>query len=106
MKLSTIFCNRFVHLDGAAVAALNLFPQPGTSVNSPAYKWHSILGVLDRCRTPQGHRLVAQWIKQPLRNIDTIRDRHEIVECLVDGVSARCELYDVLMKRIPDVLVC
>lgn len=55
--------NRFVHLDAAAVSALNLLPKPGTSIKSPAYKWQSILGVLDRCQTPQGHRLMAQWIK-------------------------------------------
>lgn len=87
------------------MSALNLLPKPGTSVNSPAYKWQSILGVLDRCRTPQGHRLMAQWIKQPLRNMDTIKDRHDIVECFVDASSGRQELYDDYLKNIPDVLV-
>lgn len=96
---------RFVHLDAAAVSALNLLPKPGTDINSLAYKWQSILGVLDRCQTPQGHRLMAQWIKQPLRNEDLIRDRHNIVQCFVDASTARLELHDEHMKRMPDILV-
>lgn len=62
-KIILMNLNRFVHLDAAAVSALNLLPKPGTPLNSPAYKWQSILGVLDRCQTPQGHRLMSQWIK-------------------------------------------
>lgn len=62
-KMVLMNLNRFVHLDAAAVSALNLLPKPGTAINSPAYKWQSILGVLDRCQTPQGHRLMAQWVK-------------------------------------------
>lgn len=62
-KIISMNLNRFVHLDAAAVSALNLLPKPGTSINSAAYKWQSILGVLDRCQTPQGHRLMAQWVK-------------------------------------------
>lgn len=61
--IETMNLNRFVHLDAAAVSALNLLPKLGTSITSSAYKWQSILGVLDRCQTPQGHRLMAQWIK-------------------------------------------
>lgn len=61
--VETMNLNRFVHLDAAAVSALNLLPKPGTSIASSAYRWQSILGVLDRCQTPQGHRLMAQWIK-------------------------------------------
>lgn len=48
---------------------------------------------------------MAQWVKQPLRNADTIKDRHDIVECLVDASSARSELHDVYMKKMPDVMV-
>lgn len=62
-KIILMNLNRFVHLDAAAVSALNLLPKPGTAINTPAYKWQSILGVLDRCQTPQGHRLMAQWVK-------------------------------------------
>ncbi len=95
----------FVHLDAAAVSALNLLPKPGTPLHSLAYKWQSILGVLDRCKTPQGHRLMAQWIKQPLRNEAVIKDRHDIVQCFIDASNARTDLHDGYMKKTPDVMV-
>lgn len=104
-KLSLLNLERFVYLDAAAVSALNLLPKSGTPHNSPAYRWQSILGVLDRCRTPQGHRLMAQWIRQPLRNEAIIRDRHDIVQHFVDASSTRAELHEEYLKRIPDILV-
>lgn len=48
---------------------------------------------------------MAQWIKQPLRSEDLIKDRHNIVQCFVDASTARSELYDEHLKRLPDVLV-
>lgn len=104
-KIVLMNLNRFVHLDAAAVSALNLLPKPGTSTSSPAYKWQSILGVLDRCKTPQGHRLMAQWIKQPLRNEELIKDRHSIVECFVDASTTRSDLYEEHLNRMPDILM-
>lgn len=71
-KIVLMNLSRFVHLDAAAVSALNLLPKPGTSVTSSAYKWQSILGVLDRCQTAQGHRLMAQWIKVSFQLLKTI----------------------------------
>lgn len=94
-------------------------------------KWFRII-VVDRCQTPQGHRLMAQWVKvsfilwfflrsskdifrqlmsisialqQPLRNEELIKDRHNIVECFVDASTARSELYEEHLKRMPDILV-
>ncbi|XP_058062872.1 DNA mismatch repair protein spellchecker 1 [Anopheles bellator] len=104
-QLGAVDFNRYVHLDAAAIAALNLFPKPGTGINSQAYRWHSLLGVLDRCRTPQGHRLVAQWIRQPLRDYETIKDRHDIVECFVKDSTARTELYNNHLKKLPDIML-
>ncbi|XP_055379270.1 DNA mismatch repair protein spellchecker 1 [Condylostylus longicornis] len=95
--------NRFVRLDAAAIAALNILPQPGSNPSSPAYHWQSVLGVLDYCCTPQGHRLMAQWIKQPLRNEATLKDRHDIVECLLDSRNSLNELHDDYLKRLPDI---
>lgn len=104
-KLSLLNLDRFVYLDAAAVYALNLLPKAGTPINSPSYRWQSILGVLDRCQTPQGHRLMAQWVRQPLRNEEIIRERHDIVENFVEASTTRAEIHEEYLKRVPDILV-
>lgn len=96
---------RFVHLDAAAVSALNLFPTISYTSNSTANKWESVYGVLDNCRTAQGKRLMAQWVKQPLRSLELIVDRHDIVESLLTNNTIREDLYNMQMKSLPDILV-
>lgn len=95
----------FVHLDSAAVAALNIMPKPGTHPSMPSYRWQSILGVLDHCRTPQGHRLMSQWVKQPLRSSEILNDRHNIVQCLLESPETLDMLSLDYLKRIPDILM-
>lgn len=71
----------------------------------PSYRWQSILGVLDHCRTPQGHRLMAQWVKQPLRSAEILNDRHDIVQCLLESPETLDTLSLDYLKRIPDILM-
>lgn len=104
-ELKTLNLNRFVHLDGAAVSALNILPKPGTPMASSAFRWQSILGVLDLCRTAQGHRLMAQWVKQPLRSKEVLNDRHDVVQCLIESPSAMNSIHNDYLKRIPDILM-
>ncbi|ALC39938.1 spel1 [Drosophila busckii] len=104
-ELKQLDLKRFVHLDSAAVAALNIMPKPGTHPSMPSYRWQSILGVLDHCRTPQGHRLMSQWIKQPLRSCEILNDRHNIVQCLLESPETLDTLSLDYLKRIPDILM-
>ncbi|XP_075226942.1 DNA mismatch repair protein spel1 [Lycorma delicatula] len=98
--MNTLDQAHFVYLDAAAVSALNLLPAPGT----PAHQRHnSVLGLLDRCRTPQGHRLLSQWVKQPLKDKPAIIERHDVVECLVQDTELRQCLYEDHLRRIPDL---
>ena len=55
-----------LRLDAAAASALCLEPVPGEPVSS------SLLGLLNKCRTPQGQRLLVQWLKQPLMDKSSI----------------------------------
>ncbi|XP_071051016.1 DNA mismatch repair protein Msh2 isoform X2 [Onthophagus taurus] len=101
-KISTADIHRYVRLDTAALNALNLFPKPSTSARS---KSDSIFDVLDNCSTAQGRRLLEQWIKQPLRDINIINERLEVVEALVKNAEARSILSSGCLTRVPDVLV-
>ncbi|XP_055848504.1 DNA mismatch repair protein spellchecker 1 [Episyrphus balteatus] len=104
-ELKTLNLNRYVHLDAAAVSALNILPKPGTQISSPSFRWQSILGVLDQCRTAQGHRLMAQWVKQPLRSKEVLNDRHDVVQCLTESPTAMSSIHEDYLKRIPDILM-
>lgn len=99
-KMNTLDQARFVYLDAAAVSALNVLPAPGTPAHQ---RHHSVLGLLDRCRTPQGHRLLSQWVKQPLKDKAAIVERHDIVECLIEDTELRQALYEDHLRRIPDL---
>ncbi|KAI8121235.1 DNA mismatch repair protein spellchecker 1 [Lucilia cuprina] len=104
-QIKQLNLKRFVHLDAAAVSALNILPKPGTHFSSPSYRWQSVLGVLDHCRTAQGHRLMAQWVKQPLRSQEILNDRHNIVQCFLESPTTLNSLHEEFLKRIPDVLM-
>nr|CAD7573794.1 unnamed protein product [Timema californicum] len=99
-SLSTMNWSQYVHLDSAAVKALSLIPPP---VVTTSQAHHSVIGLMDRCKTPQGHRLLAQWMKQPLRDLNTILERQEIVRALIDDLEARQALTQEHLRRIPDI---
>lgn len=65
----------------------------------------TLLGVLDSTKTPMGGRLLREWILRPLTRLESINDRHDIVETfctnralLNDLRSALSEIRD--MERI------
>lgn len=102
-KIKQLEQSRYVRLDAAAVRALSIEPRSdipsGPNTGAP----NSILNLLDRCRTPQGHRLMAQWIRQPLRDFALIKERHDIVETLVKDNELRSSLMEDHLRRIPDL---
>ncbi|XP_018354792.1 PREDICTED: DNA mismatch repair protein Msh2 [Trachymyrmex septentrionalis] len=102
-KLNQIEQSRYIRLDSAAMKALNIEPHPDTIPTLHGNSVASILTLLDKCRTAQGHRLIAQWVRQPLKDLSLIKERHDIVELLVKNNELRSTLSDDYLKRIPDL---
>jgi DNA mismatch repair protein MutS len=46
---------------------------------------HTLAGVMDRCQSPMGSRLLRRWIQRPLRDRDTLAARYQAVECILMG---------------------
>lgn len=44
---------------------------------------HTLAGVMDRCRSPMGSRLLRRWIQRPLRDADVLRSRYQAIEILI-----------------------
>ncbi len=45
---------------------------------------HTLAGVMDRCQSPMGSRLLRRWIQRPLRDGDMLRARYQAVDVLAD----------------------
>jgi DNA mismatch repair protein MSH2 len=89
---------QFMRLDASAVRALHLMPGP-----RDGSKTMSLYGLLDHCRTPMGHRLLAQWLKQPLMSLNAIEKRQSLVEAFVEDTRLRQEMQEDHLRSMPDL---
>jgi len=46
---------------------------------------HTLAGIMDRCQSPMGSRLLKRWIQRPLRDTELLRGRYQAVEALLFG---------------------
>ena len=49
---------------------------------------HTLAGVMDRCQTAMGSRLLRRWVQRPLRDPLVLRGRYQAVEALLDTGAA------------------
>ncbi|KDE04567.1 DNA mismatch repair protein MSH2 [Microbotryum lychnidis-dioicae p1A1 Lamole] len=92
---------QYMKLDASALRALNLMPDP-TGMGSGGSKNMSVFGLLNRCKTSQGTRMLAQWLKQPLVNLHSIQQRQDLVECFFEDTALRRAVVNDYLKSMPD----
>jgi DNA mismatch repair protein MutS len=84
-NMSRIEEDRYVWLDKFTIRNLELF-------HSPYEGARTLIDVLDKTVSPMGGRLLKRWISLPLKNIQPINDRLDIVTFLFENREAREEI--------------
>jgi DNA mismatch repair protein MutS len=46
---------------------------------------HTLIGCMDRTLTPMGARLLREWLTRPLKNVEQIRSRQEVIATFCDA---------------------
>lgn len=109
-RLKKVNAQRYVRIDNAALYALNILPKPtfnseGAPVFTQTAKSYSLSGILNRCVTSQGKRLLEQWIKQPQKDLNLINERLDVVGCFVNDSEVRTLITKDALTKIPDLMV-
>ncbi|MDH3451589.1 MAG: DNA mismatch repair protein MutS, partial [Gammaproteobacteria bacterium] len=51
------------------------------------HREHTLAGVLDRCQSPMGSRLLRRWIQRPLRDPLVLKGRYQAIETLLSAAA-------------------
>lgn len=94
-QLKTCVGSAHVQVDEASQLNLEL-------VQSRAGSRHTLLHALDRTVTPMGSRKLRDWVLHPLRDLEALRARQQLVGALVREPFVLHELRSIL-KRVRDV---
>ena len=94
-KLSRIDEGKYVWLDKFTIRNLELiYPlSPGAS---------TLLNIIDKTDSPMGARQMRRWISLPLKDINSINERLNIVEFLKQNESIETEIHTEI-KKIGDI---
>ncbi|MFC4218712.1 DNA mismatch repair protein MutS [Flagellimonas marina] len=76
-KIQRIAEEEYVWMDRFTIRNLELY-------QSPHQNAVTLLDVIDNTISPMGGRLLKRWLALPLKNIDKIRQRHQVVSYLKD----------------------
>ena len=77
-RINRIAEDNYVWMDRFTVRNLELYNP--NSVNAV-----TLLDVIDKTISPMGGRLLKRWLALPLKNIDEIKNRHELVKFFIDS---------------------
>ncbi|NNK82302.1 MAG: DNA mismatch repair protein MutS, partial [Flavobacteriaceae bacterium] len=70
--------DEYVWMDKFTIRNLELY----TSTNFNAV---TLLNVIDKTISPMGGRMLKRWLALPLKNVEKIKSRHEVVQYLLDN---------------------
>jgi len=90
--ISRVDEDSYVWLDKFTVRNLELF-------NSPNENARTLIDIIDKTTSPMGARLLKRWVSMPLKEVQLINDRLNVVEYFLQNTEAK----DMLTSRIYEV---
>jgi DNA mismatch repair protein MutS len=94
-NLARIEENRYVWLDKFTVKNLELF-------HSPYEGARTLIDIMDRTISPMGGRLLKRWISLPLKDIQPVNERLDVVQYFVENCESKEEIAE-LIRHIGDL---
>ncbi|WP_298883019.1 DNA mismatch repair protein MutS [uncultured Polaribacter sp.] len=94
-RINRIAEDNYVWMDRFTVRNLELYNP--NSVNAV-----TLLDVIDKTISPMGGRLLKRWLALPLKNIDEIKNRHEMVKFFIDS-DEFSQTVTYQLKQISDI---
>ena len=94
-SLSRIEEDKYVWLDKFTIRNLELF-------HSPYEGAKTLIDIIDRTLSPMGGRLLKRWISLPLKDIQPINERLDIVQHMVEKGIFKDEI-TILLRQIGDL---
>jgi DNA mismatch repair protein MutS len=94
-SLSRIEENRYVWLDKFTIKNLELF-------HSPYEGARTLIDVMDRTISPMGGRLLKRWLSLPLKDIQPVNERLDVVQYFVENGLIKDEIGG-LIRQIGDL---
>ncbi|KAK9821426.1 hypothetical protein WJX81_003661 [Elliptochloris bilobata] len=105
-SLAEVSLSGFLNVDAVSQTALSIFQEeqhPGKTMGIGSTKeGFSVFGVLDKCVTSMGRRLLRLWFMRPIVDLDALNDRQDAIQVLA-GVPDTCKALRDILRHIKDV---
>jgi len=98
-KISAASSDQCMFLDFTTLRNLEIFsPFSPTDERDFSLKKNSLFHLLNRAKTPMGARLLKEWLKAPLYNVESIKRRQDCVSELLEKRQKTVDLEKILDK--------
>ncbi|XP_023740094.1 DNA mismatch repair protein MSH5 isoform X1 [Lactuca sativa] len=108
-SIMQISLNKFLKVDSAAHEALQIFQtdkHPSHMGIGRAKEGFSVFGMMNKCVTPMGKRLLRSWFLRPILDLDNLNSRLNAISFFVSSEELSTALRDTLksVKDVPHIL--
>ena len=87
--------DEYVWMDKFTIRNLELYSSPNNNAIT-------LLNIIDKTSSPMGGRLLKRWLALPLKNVEKIKNRHDVVQFLLNNNSVLQKTQNQI-KRVGDI---